>query len=94
MLGGQSSSLGVLAGGIAHDFNNLLLAMLGSAGPALLEVSGDSPLQAPLQRIRIAALRAAELTNQLLAYTGKGHFTVETVDLTARWSATWPSCST
>jgi PAS domain S-box-containing protein len=84
MLEGQKlESLGVLAGGIAHDFNNLLLAMLGSAEAALLEVSGDSPLQAPLQRIRIAALRAAELTNQLLAYTGKGHFTVETVDLNA-----------
>ncbi len=76
-------SLGVLAGGIAHDFNKLLLAMLGSAEAALLELSSESPLQGGLQRIRTAALRAAELTNQLLAFTGKGHFTVETIDLNA-----------
>jgi len=74
-------SLGVLAGGIAHDFNNLLLAILGSAEGALLELSADSPVQGSVQRIRTAAMRAAELTNQLLAYSGKGHFVVETVNV-------------
>ncbi len=76
-------SLGVLAGGIAHDFNNLLLAMLGSAEAALLQIASESPLGESIQRIRKAALRAAELTNQLLAYSGKGQFVVQTVDLNA-----------
>ncbi len=74
-------SLGVLAGGIAHDFNNLLLAILGSAEAALLESPPDSPVRSSVERIRTATLRAAELTNQLLAYSGKGHFVVETVNV-------------
>ncbi len=74
-------SLGVLAGGIAHDFNNLLLAMLGSAEAALLQLGAESPVAESVERIRKAALRAADLTNQLLAYSGKGQFVVQTVDL-------------
>jgi two-component system, cell cycle sensor histidine kinase and response regulator CckA len=76
-------SLGVLAGGIAHDFNNLLLAILGSAEGALLELPQGSKTLAGVMRIRTAAVRAAELTNQLLAYSGRGHFVVETLDLNA-----------
>lgn len=74
-------SLGMLAGGIAHDFNNFLAAVLGNvallrdeAGPA------PSPLLGEIER---AARRGAELCAQLLAYSGKGRFTVEPVDLNA-----------
>ncbi|MFN8654557.1 MAG: response regulator [Gemmatimonadales bacterium] len=74
-------SLGVLAGGIAHDFNNLLMGILGNAALALGEVPGDSPLQDPIREIEAAARRAADLTRQLLAYSGKGKFLVERVDL-------------
>ncbi len=76
-------SLGVLAGGIAHDFNNLLVGILGNASLALSEVSPDSPLRDALQSIETAALRAGELTNQMLAYSGKGRFVVEPLDLNA-----------
>ena len=69
-------SLGVLAGGISHDFNNLLMGVLGNAGLLLLELPKDSPLHPRIDQIRIAAKRAAELTNQLLAYSGKGRFVV------------------
>ena len=74
-------SLGVLAGGIAHDFNNLLMGIMGHAGLALMEVSADHPLRRRLHQIEVAATRAAELTNQLLAYSGRGKFQVEPLSL-------------
>jgi signal transduction histidine kinase/CheY-like chemotaxis protein len=76
-------SIGVLAGGVAHDFNNLLVGVLGNAARALNEVPPDSPARATLQKIETAGRRAAELTNQLLAYSGRGRFTIEPVDLSA-----------
>ena len=74
-------SLGVLAGGIAHDFNNLLMGVLGNAGLALAQLPDDSPARDTLSRIEAAGRRAADLTRQLLAYSGKGKFVVEPVDL-------------
>jgi signal transduction histidine kinase/ABC-type amino acid transport substrate-binding protein/ActR/RegA family two-component response regulator len=75
-------SLGVLAGGIAHDFNNLLVGVLGHAELARAEVAPDSTLASRLTHIETAALRASELTNQMLAYSGKGKFLVSAIDLT------------
>jgi signal transduction histidine kinase len=74
-------SLGVLAGGIAHDFNNLLTAILGGASTASLVLPADSPAQPHLRDTVLAVRRAADLTRQLLAYSGKGHFEVRPVDL-------------
>jgi PAS domain S-box-containing protein len=74
-------SLGVLAGGIAHDFNNLLTAILGNLGLASLQVSEDHPIQRFLDKAKTTSLRAAELTRQMLAYAGKGVFTVKPLDL-------------
>ena len=76
-------SLGVLAGGIAHDFNNLLVGILGHAGLALSEVPPGSPACERITQLQIAAQRAAELTNQMLAYSGKGRFDVQPTDLSA-----------
>jgi signal transduction histidine kinase/CheY-like chemotaxis protein len=76
-------SLGVLAGGIAHDFNNLLQAMIGYLDLALPELPpGSEALEAVAQAVA-AARRAAGLTRQLLAYSGKGHFLVSPLDLSA-----------
>jgi PAS domain S-box-containing protein len=74
-------SLGVLAGGIAHDFNNLLVGVLGNAGMALLELPEDSPARQPIRDIEVSAQRAAELTRQMLAYSGRGRVHVEPMDL-------------
>jgi PAS domain S-box-containing protein len=74
-------SLGVLAGGIAHDFNNLLVGVLGHAGLALTEVEASSPAHDRIQQIQTTAQRAAELTNQMLAYSGKGRFVLQSADL-------------
>jgi signal transduction histidine kinase/CheY-like chemotaxis protein len=68
----RAESLGVLAGGLAHDFNNLLVAVLGNADLALREIAAGKPGRIALENIKIAGLRAAELTDQLLAYAGRG----------------------
>ena len=74
-------SLGVLAGGIAHDFNNLLTGILGNADLALSELSPLAPARDSLSAIETAARRAADLCRQLLAYSGKGRFMVQPLDL-------------
>ncbi len=74
-------SLGMLAGGIAHDFNNMLMGVLGNASLALDEVEPGSPLADCLVDIEAAAKNAAGLARQLLAYSGRGRFMVEPVDV-------------
>jgi len=73
--------LGVLAGGIAHDFNNLLVGILGNASLATRRLPKDSPVHTYLKRVEKAAQRAAELTNQMLAYSGRGTFVVRPLHL-------------
>jgi PAS domain S-box-containing protein len=74
-------SLGVLAGGIAHDFNNLLTAVMGNLNLAQLKLDPGSPAEPYLQSLETTVLRAADLTRQMLAYSGKGRFVVKPLDL-------------
>jgi PAS domain S-box-containing protein len=74
-------SLGVLAGGIAHDFNNLLVGILGNANLALERMNETAPERNLIDNIHRAAMRAADLTRQMLAYSGKGAFVIEPLDL-------------
>lgn len=74
-------SLGVLAGGIAHDFNNLLTVILGSADVAMQIIEPDAPARPLVDEIRNASNRAADLTRQMLAYSGRGHFEIREVNL-------------
>lgn len=75
-------SLGVLAGGVAHDFNNLLTGILGHASLARRQLpDGDERTSESLEQIELLARRAAELTRQLLSYSGRGSFVIEPVDL-------------
>jgi two-component system cell cycle sensor histidine kinase/response regulator CckA len=75
-------SLGLLAGGIAHDFNNLLAVILGYADLALPEIPEDSRTRTSIEKVISAAKSAAELTRQMLAYSGRGKFAIEPVNLT------------
>ncbi|HEX9485211.1 MAG TPA: ATP-binding protein [Gemmatimonadaceae bacterium] len=61
----KMEAVGSLAGGIAHDFNNLLTAILGYCDLAL----DEEPAHESVTEIRQAALRASELTRQLLAFS-------------------------
>ena len=70
-------SLGLLAGGIAHDFNNLFQGLMGNLNLAELQVGGDSPALPILHRMEGIVRRAAELTQRLLDYSGKGFFLVK-----------------
>ena len=81
--GQKMESLGVLAGGVAHDFNNLLVGVLANAGLAKKHLDSGSPAVGPLVQIERSAQRAADLTGQMLAYSGKGQFQVTDVDLSS-----------
>ncbi len=74
-------SLGVLAGGIAHDFNNLLTAILGNLDLSLARISPASPARRNIEAAQKASKRATELCKQLLAYSGKGKFQAEPLNL-------------
>ncbi len=79
--GQKMESLGVLAGGIAHDFNNLLMAILGNLDLALYDLPANSGARFSIEESSKAANRAADLTRQMLAYSGKGRFLVRSVSL-------------
>jgi len=72
-------SLGVLAGGIAHDFNNILTAIMGHA--ALARNQPEGMASEHLDAIEGASQRAADLCQQMLAYSGKGKFVVQSINL-------------
>jgi two-component system, cell cycle sensor histidine kinase and response regulator CckA len=76
-------SLGVLAGGIAHDFNNILVGILGYADLASHKLPPGSHVSDDLEQVKKAAVRAADLAKQMLAYSGKGKFIIQPIDLNA-----------
>jgi signal transduction histidine kinase len=77
----KQEALAVLAGGVAHDFNNLLATMLGNANLASMIVEPDSKVMSYMAAIEKAAMRAAKLTRQMVAYTGQGKYHKGEVDL-------------
>ncbi|HFQ93970.1 MAG TPA: response regulator, partial [Anaerolineae bacterium] len=77
----KMESLGILAGGVAHDFNNLLVAMLSQSSLALYKMPPDAPARKHVEKTIVAAERAADLTRQMLAYSGKGSFAMQSISL-------------
>jgi PAS domain S-box-containing protein len=67
----KMESIGTLAGGIAHDFNNLLTGILGYSSFLLATLPTDAQGKAEIQAIEKTALRAADLTKRLLAFSRK-----------------------
>jgi PAS domain S-box-containing protein len=76
-------SLGILAGGIAHDFNNLLQVILGNLELASTRLSPHSATLKYISHAMHAAKHSADLTSRMLAYSGKGNYVIEIVDLNA-----------
>ena len=82
LLQGQKlESLGILAGGIAHDFNNLLMAVQGYLDLCRLELPEGSRPAESLQKAGRVLVRAADLTRQMLAYSGKAQFLSRPLDI-------------
>jgi PAS domain S-box-containing protein len=75
------SSIGTLAAGIAHDFNNLLANILANAELALTELPPRSRAMDELERIRMVAIRGAEIVRELMVYAGQEQARREPVDL-------------
>ena len=77
----RADALNVMAGGLAHDFNNQLVAILGRATLAYDALDPTSPAFAHVQAIEASARQVAELTDQMLAFTGHAWLALEPVDL-------------
>ena len=65
----KMEAIGNLAGGVAHDFNNLLMVILTSAEFIKEELEEGSTALADINDLLTAAMRAANLTRQLLAFS-------------------------
>jgi PAS domain S-box-containing protein len=76
----REESLGLVAGGIAHDFNNLLVGVLAEASAIADDDALTNEVRDALRRIETAAKRMAQLTRQLLAYSGRGRVVIALLD--------------
>ncbi len=77
----KQESLGVLAGGVAHVLNNLLAVIMGNASLALSHAPNESPYRGALNAVITASQRAADLTSQMVAYSGKGRIVLPHLNL-------------
>lgn len=74
-------SIGLLVGGVAHDFNNLFTSILAQSALVRHNLTPDHKAYPHLEKSIKATERAAELTRQLLDYTGKRNVQSEPLDL-------------
>ena len=79
----KMEAVGRLAGGIAHDFNNLLTAILGSVDFLRQALGPEHPEHAETEEIQKAAVRAADLTRQLLAFSRQQVLAPKVLDVDA-----------
>jgi signal transduction histidine kinase/CheY-like chemotaxis protein len=77
----KMETVGKLAGGFAHEFNSILTAIIGQSELLLDDLPAGSPLANNATEISKAAVRAAKLTRQLLAFGRKQFLQPETLDL-------------
>lgn len=81
---GRLESMGQLAGSVAHDFNNLLTVVAGNAEILRLgSAASNSPseAEAALEQIIQSAAQGAELTRQLMTFTGRAQGLPESLDV-------------
>jgi PAS domain S-box-containing protein len=76
----KMDAVGKLAGGIAHDFNNLMTAVIGYSDLLLPSFDGDVRRE-KIEAIRESAMRASELTRQLLAFSRRQMLQTSELDL-------------
>jgi PAS domain S-box-containing protein len=67
----KMEAVGQLTGGVAHDFNNLLGVILGNLDLMERGVAGNDALTKRLQNAQRAAIRGADLTRRMLAFSSR-----------------------
>jgi len=77
----KMEAIGILAGGIAHDFNNILTTIHCGTDLAMLEMEDQSSSYTDLKQVKSAAMRASNLTRQLLYFSRKHPMEFIPVDL-------------
>lgn len=83
-------SVGFLAGGMAHDFNNLLQVIVGNLGLLMGRIDDDAMSRRVIEQGLSAAEHGAALTQQMLAYSGRGAFVRQPVNLSEAVRAMTP----
>jgi PAS domain S-box-containing protein len=73
----KMETIGTLAGGIAHDFNNILFPIVGYTEMLLADSPKDSPLRSNLNEIFNGAMRAKDLTKQILTFSRQDSIEIE-----------------
>lgn len=82
-------SLGTLAGGIAHEFNNLLTIILGNTKLHLESIpASSSESKNYLESAYEAALKAKELSQQILTFSRRETIHKKVIDLSATITST------
>lgn len=76
----KMEAVGQLTGGIAHEFNNLLMVIVGNLEMTMKHLSDDKVSKFSSTAMS-AAMRGADLTRQLLAFSRKQDLRIEKVDL-------------
>ncbi len=86
----KMEAVGRLAGGIAHDFNNLLTAIIGYTEIVLYGLDPKDDRRADAEEIGRAAMRAADLTRQMLAFSRRQVLQLKVIDLNKALSKVEP----
>jgi signal transduction histidine kinase/CheY-like chemotaxis protein len=86
----KMEAVGRLAGGIAHDFNNLLTAIIGYTEIVLHSLDPKDDRRADAEEIGRAAMRAADLTRQMLAFSRRQVLQPKIIDLNIALSKVEP----
>jgi signal transduction histidine kinase len=86
----KMEAVGRLAGGIAHDFNNLLTAIIGYTEIVLHSLDPKDERRADAEEIGRAAMRAADLTRQMLAFSRRQVLQPKVIDLNIALSKVEP----
>jgi len=73
--------MGLLAGGIAHDFNNILTSIMGNTALIERKQKQGQEIGEYIERINYASDKASSLCKQMLAYSGRGQFVVQKLNI-------------
>ena len=77
----KMEALGTLASGIAHDFNNILGIIIGYTEIARWSAANDPEAAEPLDQVLMAANRAKDLVQQILAISRRNETVMKPVQV-------------